>query len=181
VSTPATELAEPGQLSAYRTGDPDQAVAAAEAAVRSYCRWHIAPARSGVDVTVDGTGSSVQPLPTLHLTNVTNVVEDGSSVDLADVQWSQAGYLWRAQPFTRTLRGITATIDHGYAEVPLEVRAVVLAVAARAVVSPDGIVRSQVGQVSVQFSQPAANVAGGVSLFEHEARVLDRYRLPEQE
>lgn len=178
MSEPAPELADTDQLTTYRAGDPALLLAAAEATVRSYCRWHIAPARVDDEVTVDGSGSPVLALPTLHLSGVTSITEDTVPVDAAGVQWSTAGYLYRPTPWTTKLRGVTATITHGYPEVPVEVQAVVLAVAARAVVSPDGVVRQSVGSVSVTFSQSGFNVAGGVALLDHETAVLDRYRLP---
>lgn len=179
MTSPAPELASPEELSRYRSGDAALLLGAAEAAVRSYCGWHIAPARAGDVVTVNGSGARVLALPTMRLAGVSAVLEDGTAVPLEDVQWSPAGYLWRASPWTTSLRGVSATIDHGYDEPPVEVQAVVMSVAARAVVSPDGVVRSQVGEVSVTFSQAAFNVAGGVALLDHERAVLDRYRLPE--
>lgn len=174
-----TELADAADLVAYRAGDPDMALAAAEALVRSYCGWHIAPSRTET-VTVDGSGAQVQPLPTLHLTALTSVTEDDDQiVDLAQVRWSDAGYLWRRDcHWTRRLRGVEAAIEHGYAEVPADVQSVVLSVAARSVASPDGVVRQQAGTFSVTYSQAAFNVAGGVALLAHERAILDRYRIP---
>lgn len=178
MSQPATELAEPGQLTQYRDGDAGLMLAAAEATVRAYCGWHIAPVRADDVVTVDGSGATVLALPTMNLRDVSEVTEDGQLVTLDTVSWSASGFLHRTAPWTTRLRGVVVTMEHGYADVPLEVQAVVLAVAARAVVSPDGVVRSQVGSVSVTFSQSSFNVAGGVALLEHERGVLDRYRLP---
>ncbi len=178
MTSPAPELANTTQLTSYRSGDAATMLAAAEATVRAYCGWHIAPVRLAQQVTVNSSGAKVLALPTLRLNAVTAVTVDGIAVPLTDVQWSQAGYLWRATPWTSELRGISATIDHGYEAVPVEVQAVVLAVAARAAASPDGVIRQQVGQVSVTFTQSGFNIAGGMALLEHERAVLDRYRLP---
>lgn len=179
MTQPATELADTTQLASYRDGDPALLLAAAEAAVRAYCGWHIAPVRTE-DVVVNGSGGQVLGLPTMLLETVNTITEDGATVAVSDVSWSRVGYLHRTQPWTSSLRGVTANITHGYDDVPAEVRAVVLSVAARAVVSPDGVVRQQVGGVSVTFSQNGFNVAGGVALLDHERAALDRYRLPEQ-
>lgn len=179
MSQPVLELAGTTELANYRDGDDTLMLGAAEAMVRAYCGWHIAPHRIGVQVTVNGSGTHVLPLPSLHLTEVTSVTEDGSAVAVADMQWSQAGYVWRSQPWTTRLRGISAVISHGYDSVPLEVRAVVLGVAARVAASPEGIVRQQVGQVSLTFTQAAFNAAANITLLNHERAVLDRYRLPE--
>lgn len=177
MSEPATELADPGQLTQWRDSDPTLLLAAAEAAVRAYCGWHIAPQRTE-DVVVNGNGSTVLPLPTMHLADVHTITEAGQPVVLDAVQWSTAGYLFRTAPWTAALRGVTVNITHGYDEVPPEVQAVVLSVAARAAASPEGMVRQQVGSVSLSFAQSSANVSGGVAVFDHEQAVLDRYRLP---
>lgn len=170
-----TPLAAPEQLATWRSGDPGLLVAAAEAAVRGYCGWHIAPERADDALAVDGSGAQVQPLPTLHLTGVAGVTEvdaDGvaQTVDLADVQWSEAGYLWRATPWTCRLRGLTATITHGYADVPPEVQAVVLDLAESMKGGLGGATRRQVGAVSVQYATEQMTTL--------HRMVLDRYKLP---
>ena len=40
------ELVQSSELDAYLSGDSDTALAAAEAAVRSYCGWHVAPSKA---------------------------------------------------------------------------------------------------------------------------------------
>lgn len=150
----------------------------AESLVRGYCGWHIAPLREGVEVTVDGSGSQILPLPTLHLAEVTAVTEDGATVDLGGVQWTEAGYLWRAAAWTRNLRGVVVTMNHGHATVPPEVQGVVQAVAQRAVNNPDSIVRRQDGPFSDTYSQTGFNQSLPLALLEAEKVILDRYRLP---
>ena len=54
--------------------DPDAVLAAAEA-VRSYCGWHIAPAVEET-VTLDGSGGRHLLLPSLHVTEVSEIVAD---------------------------------------------------------------------------------------------------------
>lgn len=168
-------LAPPDSLAVWRSGDPGLLVPAAEGAVRSYCRWHIAPERADDEVVVDGSGANVLPLPTLHLTAVTSVTEvdaDGVAqpMDLTGVQWSAAGYLRRDTAWTTRLRGVTATITHGYPEVPPEVQAVVLDLAEHLRSTLGGSERRQVGAVSVQVASQA--------MTELHRMVLDRYRLP---
>lgn len=174
------ELADGTALAAYRSRGDDLLLAQAEALVRSYCRWHIAPSRP-VDVTVDGSGVLVQPLPTLYLTSVTAVLEDGVALDLeeAGVQWSTSGYLWRPNRWTRRLRGVQASITHGYAEVPVEVQAVVLDVLSRASVAATIVRTETAGPFSRSLVTNAdGSSVGGVTLTELEKCVLDRYRVP---
>lgn len=155
----------------------------ASAMVRSFCGWDIFPVQTNVAVTVDGSGASVQPLPTARLLAVSAVVEDGTDVDLAYVAWSQAGYLTRPGwgcRWTCAERGITATITHGYDTVPADVQAVVLGVVARATANPSGLLREQVGPFAVTYSQPTAGfpASGGLAVMPHEERVLQRYAVP---
>ena len=168
----------PAELAASLTTTEADRLLQAEAAVRDYCGWHIAPERADVEIVVDGSGARVLQLPTLHLTDVTGIVEDGVTVDLADVQWTEAGYLWRASGWTRNLRGVTATVTHGFAEVPAAVQAVVQAVAQRAVQNPGSLVRKQVGPFADTYSQTGFNQSLPIALLEAEKRMLDAYRLP---
>lgn len=165
----------------YVQARADMALEQASAAVRLYCGWHIAP--SQVDtVTVDGSGATVQGLPTLHLTAVASITEDDTAVDVTGIEWSAAGFLKRSTAWTCKLRGVTAQITHGYLEVPPEVREIVLTAAARGLATPaGGVVRDQeqVGDYSrnVQYSTVGQNQAAGGSLLPHELTVLDRYAI----
>lgn len=101
-------------------GVDSDAWTAACAAVRAYCGWHVAPSVAEV-VTVDGSGSRVQPLPTLRLTALASITNDGAAV--TDPEWSSAGMV-RAPGcgvWTSRWRGVVATITHGYDECPAEV------------------------------------------------------------
>lgn len=152
----------------------------AEALVREYCGWHIAPLRTGIEVTVDGSGSQVLDLPTLMLLDVVSILEDGVTVALSDVQWTEAGYLWRATPWTSELRGVVVTIDHGYEDVPASVEGVVQAVAQRAVQNPGSLVRKQVGPFGDTYSQTGFNQSLPIALLDAEREILDHYKIPLQ-
>ncbi|MDD7812620.1 hypothetical protein PP713_08635 [Mycobacterium sp. CSUR Q5927] len=101
--------------------DPDDPrvsslLAVALTAARRYCGWHVTPVRSET-VTVDGPGSPMLILPTLRLAAVTSLTEDGVAVDLGTVTWSARGLVCKRsrRPWTREFMGITATINHGFA------------------------------------------------------------------
>lgn len=141
--------------------------------IRTYCGWHIAPVATET-VTVDGSGSEVQGLPTLHLVDLVAVSEDGTDLTVADVQWSAAGYLRRpGYRWTTSLRGVVAEIEHGYAEVPAGLIALTCAVATRSWTNPAGVTREQSGGESVSYA--AADGTAAVSaLTDQEMRMLDR-------
>lgn len=149
---------------------------AAEAAVRAYCGWHVAPVVLET-VTVDGSGSEALFLRSLRVVDVTGVVQDGQELDIDGLEWSQDGFMRSPRGrWTRKLRGVTVTMSHGFDSVP-DVVEIVRAISERAGVSPAGVVREQAGQVSLSYAQTASGVAGGVVLMDHERAMLDRYKL----
>lgn len=153
----------------------EAAVAIAAARVRTYCGWHIAPVLVDDELTLDGSGGVIQPLPTLRLLGVTSIVEQGNDVPIIDPGlWTEAGYLWRSVPWTRQLRGIVATISHGYEECPAEVAAVVAALAKRGTL-PTEAVSESAGGVSVTYAPGRS--AGAVGLGEYYEAVLEHYRI----
>lgn len=161
-------------LSYLPDGVDSDAADAASAAVRSYCGWHIAPTTTQM-LTLDGSGSSTLILPTLYLTAVTDVTNDGVAVD--DVEWSQAGFA-RLYRWSCRLRGVTATITHGYDQCPAEVAAVVVALARQdgSAAAMQGVKSRQVGPLAWQYADDQIGGVLGVSGAMRE--VLDRYKLP---
>ena len=138
---------------------------AACAAVRAYCGWHVAPSVTE-DVTVDGSGSSVQVLPTLHLTALHSITNDGSAV--AEPEWSASGMVRRGGCWTSRWRGVTARITHGYDACPLEVLDIVAEMVASAPSRSVSSVAS--GGHSVTY-EPTMST--------RQRAVLDLYRRPE--
>ena len=171
-----SELVTPEDLDAYLSGDSEKALAAAEAAVRAYCGWHVAPSKTET-VTVDVDSPSVL-LPSLHVTAVSSVRAEGNPVGADRFEWSQTGILWLN---ARGFRRVEVEMTHGYdvdSTAGVLLSSIVLATAARAKSSPSGLMRAQVGQVSETYSQTAHNQAGGVALLTSEKNLLAPYRLP---
>lgn len=158
-------------------GTSDLYMLGAENAIRRYCEWHVFPVTTE-EIIVDGSGRSVLRLKTLRLLDITAFSEDGVALDPALLEWSQAGYLERRHgSFTRRLRGIRATIKHGFSDAP-ELQALVITIAERAKASPAGVVQEAAGAVNIRFSTFGSGAAGGVALMAHEYALLDRYKLP---
>lgn len=150
-------------------------LAQAEALVRSYCGWHIAPSRTE-DVTVAASFATTLTLPTLRLTAVSAVTEDAVAVT-DDFTWTEAGVLTR--PWFRWSSGpVVVSVTHGYDTPPPEVTAVVQAVAQRALDNPGSRPRDQVGPFAESFSQVGFNQAPALALLDAEKAILDRYKLP---
>lgn len=168
-------MALPSLLPAGNASQEQLDLTAAEAAVRAYCGWHIAPVITE-DLVLDGSGTSTLFLRTLRLKDVTAVELSGTALDLADLEWSEAGFMRRSGTWPDRLRSVKVSIVHGFEDAP-DVAAIVRAIAARASASPTGVVREQAGAVSIGFSLTAPGVSGGVVLMDHERKQLDAYRI----
>jgi hypothetical protein len=154
------------------SGVDAQSWAAACEAVRGYCGWHIAP--SVVEkITVDGPGGSLLLLPTLRLTDLTEVTSDGRPVTAPE--WSEAGMVRGS--WSSRFRGITATITHGYDECPAEVLEIVRDLAKSG--GRVGVSSQSSGPHGVVYGMTtASSQAGAVGLSKLQQAALDRYRIP---
>jgi hypothetical protein len=105
---------------------------AATAAVRRYCGWHVAPAEVET-VTLDGPGSPLLVLPTLHVVSISSIVENDVAVPMDFVKWSVDGRVRKTRNYpldsswfgaapwgwwTGEFQGITVTMNHGYDDAP---------------------------------------------------------------
>jgi len=110
------------QYTQGRLADDDETarmLAAALAAARQYCGWHVSPVKTGVDLVVDGPCSRILALPTRKLLDVTAVTEDTIVLDIAALEWSQIGSVRKTSGayWSCTYQSIAITIDHGFTEV----------------------------------------------------------------
>lgn len=91
-------------------------------AVRNYCGWHVTPVKAGEVVTLDGPDHVLLPLPTMHLVTLTSVVEDGVTLNLADLTSSATGRLLmkKAEPkrWSSNYKSIVVTMTHGFDSAP---------------------------------------------------------------
>jgi hypothetical protein len=155
---------------------------AAVSTIRGYCEWHIAPSVTET-VTVDGAGDGILLLPTLYLTGLTAVTDDGTVIADSEIQWSQRGAVRRGTQryscyrWTNKYRGIAVTMTHGYTDFPHEV----LAVARDMARAGDRVGASAFtsGPHQVQYGVTSAGTqAGAVGMSDLQKSVLARYRIP---
>lgn len=111
---------------------------------------------------MDGSGSSVQLLPTLHLTDLVSIRNDGKPV--VDPEWSEAGMVRGC--WTRKFRGVVAEMLHGFEECPQEILGVLRDLAAGA--DRGGVAQVTSGSHSVRF-EPTLGAS--------HRTILDRYRI----
>ena len=151
----------------------------AEALVRSYCGWHIAPSRTGTltlgPVRDWRRGRSRIILPSLNVTAVT-VTADGVTQVIDDE------YVWTApEAILHDVAGWSDTLvvsfTHGYSEPPAEVTAIVQSIAQRAVNNPGSLVRTQAGPFADTYSQTGSNQSLPLALLDAERDILRPYKL----
>lgn len=159
------------------SGSPDKFIAAAVAAIRNRCGWHVSPVATE-EIVLDGPGGTVLYLPTLKLRSIVSIVDDGTPVDLGSVDFSRTGMIERRSgSWGRRMGSIKVTIEHGYDEVE-ELTSLAVTIAARAAASPKGIVQEGSDGVSIRFTTFGGGASGGVALLGHEKELIDRYTLP---
>jgi hypothetical protein len=152
----------------------------ASGAAVEYCGWHIAP-RLTTSVTVDGSGTRIQPLPTLNLVALNTLAENGQPLDVNRIDWSGNGLLEKYgwEVWTRRRRGVVADIEHGYVDTPSWIVTLVCAVAARGFLTSPGVMQESAGGESITYSTSKATAPPGVvTLMDYEKKMLDRVRVP---
>lgn len=154
----------------------EEAAQRAEAEVRAFCGWHVAPEKTET-LVLDGTGTAALLLPTLRVTQVSRVVEDGRELDPDSYEWSASGVVRkgrRGRAWTDRFRGVEITLTHGYPELPLDLAAIVDRLKDRQLQGSQ--VLAQVGSVSYATGEDGLPVGGSLSSLDRA--VLDRYKLP---
>ncbi|WP_328660373.1 hypothetical protein [Nocardia salmonicida] len=136
--------------------------------IRDLCGWHIAPSITET-LTLDGPGRRTLLLPSLYVTAITAVTEDGTAVPADQFDWSEKGMLrHRSGLWTDRWRGITVTLTHGYDQAPAGVIGVIADVVADAMAVPLGTVPEKMG--------PFEFGGGGTAFKSHQLAVLYRYQ-----
>jgi len=136
-------------LVAYQSKDPQLALDAALAAVRSFCGWHIVPSvTETVNVwSPDGRSVFVQ---TLNLTSITSVVQDAVTIASSAYTFESYGVITMAQGgYFSTLTRVAVNFTHGYATLPTNAKDVVLSVANRSISDSRGMVARPGSQAGI--------------------------------
>lgn len=175
-------LANVGELETHLQRDLDDqaganfALSLASGAVRAYCGWDLA--REETTFHVDGSGTQVLTLPTLHLLDVTEIRASGNVLDVTGtddlIKWSRKGQIYRAGGWHWSAN-LEVDVIHGYDPIPDLLKLVTLDLAAKNLNNPEGLISATVGQVSKTWATSGGNAGGSMSTL-HE-RLLDRYSL----
>lgn len=161
-----------------------EALWAATDSIRSECGWHVGPVRSET-LTLDGSGGTILLVPSLHVTAITSVTENGTLLTVdTDFDWSVNGVLERLSGmWAGKRRSIVVALTHGFA--PATIPGVVnlgVTLAARTVMAKRaaGAVREQAGQNNIELGKIGGfvSIPADAVVLEHEKPVLRRYTIP---
>lgn len=98
---------------------PVDYAAAALSAARRWCGWRVTPPEIET-VTLDGPGGHSLSLPSLHIVELIEVIENGQTVDISTLRVSE--HTGRATKtsgrWTNAIAGITVTMRHGLTTAP---------------------------------------------------------------
>lgn len=155
------KLVQASDLAGFR-GSPfsEPVVQAAAESVRTDCEWHVAPAE--VRTVKLRAGGSIVLLPSMHVTDVTAVV-DNYGHPVSGWEWFENGVIECPLGFPPF---ISVTFTHGYPECPPDLLPII---AERALSQASGRIRSEsAGGVSVSMETGDDPTSRGV---------LAKYRL----
>lgn len=156
---------------------------AAEAVVRRYCGWHVAPVVTETLVLDVQHASPLLPLPSLRVEAVHSVEvwtgKDWIELDAGVYGWSRAGMLQLLYGrFSKGLSNVRVTLRHGFDAVEAaDVLAIVRNVQARGEMELGAVRQQAVNGASVAYTSTAGGSLS-VPLFQDEKATLDAYRLP---
>lgn len=158
----------------------EQAIADAESAVRSYCRWGLTE-ETVTSQVVEPTGGVIF-LPTLHLTAVT-AVESGSALTSGTgFAWYPNGTVKRLGAYWSPVYGaVVLTYTHGYpaASPALQpARTAARSYAIRQYQNAAQMRSETVGGVTDAYAIPTSGVPIGVDLSYSEQNLLAPLKLP---
>jgi len=177
-------FATPVELETFlqRTVDNASAMLALENAsqqIRDDVGWSITQ-ESATVATLDGTGERSLWLPTLQLTGVASVVEDGTTLTVVtDFDWTSYGRLIREGYWIDKPRSVVVTYTHGYpagSEKLRTAKSVCLALAGQILLNPAAVRQQSIDDFSQTFAGSSADF--GPLLGDTQRAMLALYRLP---
>lgn len=150
----------PAELATSLASTEEDQLFQAEATVRDYCGWHIAPSREETVTFADPVGSRLM-LPSLYVTAVSSVTVDGVTQDPSTYRIHRNGWIERRGSGAQWYGGeVSVTFTHGYATPPESVTAAVKAVAQNSIATTGGLTRKTVGPFTDVYALPADLLAG---------------------
>ena len=162
--------------------DPEQKLTgkwwmqAAQAAVRAYAGWHVAPVITET-LRTDAYGGRVLQIASKHVVEIEKIEVYGADWT-SEVDWSEAGTLQLRRGHWPDAPGaVQVTLTHGYElEVVPQIAALIVAVGKRARSMPGPVMSQSVNGSSVTYMS-GGGAPLGVPLLNIEKEMLAPYRL----
>lgn len=156
-------------------------IASVSAAIRDYCRWHVAP--SLACTWAGDPHGDVVVLPARIITSVSSVMTDaklgeditGYALDPSSYRWYPDGRVYVGRGCGRGIMAVSYTAGIDASSTSLS--SIASQIAANALVATAGVQREQAGQVSITYNAVASGVSGGIALLERDRMLLEPYRL----
>lgn len=152
------------------------AIAAASAAIRNFCGWHVTPSAS-CRATLDADGSRSLWLRSTFVTAISDVrVRDK---EVADYEWSRLGQVLTAERVAPGLQAALVTYTAGLPATD-DIEALVAGVVAHTIATAPqsyGVVSESTGGVSITRAQGAAYAGISASLTDSERIALAPYKV----
>lgn len=143
------------------------------ATARRFCGWHVTPVQTDTDRILDGPGGTLLRLPTLRLSELSTISEDGNALTVTDLYISQIGMVRKKSgaAWSCNFGALKVTMEHGYDTAP-DFHAAVLSWIDRMSLTPAGGRAHKIGPF--EYPQETAN---GSVFTDVERSLLEMYRL----
>ena len=148
------------------------AIAAASAAIRNACGWHVYP-NAACRATIDCDGSRSFWLATTCLTSVDEVELLGNQT--TNLQWSRIGQVLINGGSPIGLQSAIVDYHAGYSTLPADLSQLVADVVVRGIALSYGVTQEVAGDVSISYSGSIVSAAS-TSLVEADMFKLSTYR-----
>lgn len=143
-------------------------------AVRNYCGWHIAPIAT-CKAYLTGDGGAVLPLPSLAVSAVAKVSENGIELDPCCYQFKRLGFIRKDSPWCEGWDSIEVVFSSGFDDAAA-IKSIVCQIASNNLAAPAGVREEHAGNVGIAYNQTASGVSGGITLLERDKEVLAPFR-----
>jgi hypothetical protein len=138
----------------FKAKDEAWFLGAAGRTIRDYCKWHIAPIKSDLNVRAKIGNKGIIMLPTMNLVSVEAVRLNGATLTSEVWEADPAGFLVYHGYAGRRAYGYAVSVDitHGFEELPQSVAEVGYELTGRTVEHPSGVVKHMTrGPTDIDF------------------------------
>ena len=178
---------------AYQEGDDSYLLRAAGESIRRWCGWHITPSLTATVPKLHVGSAGIIMLPSLYVTDVSEVVVNGETFQPDSYIWHEEGYIqvpvtasWSCHDYGYRPGGylptvnfggpVEVTMTHGYDDLPVEIKQVAFEMAGAAAELPPGNI-SQIQTPGFMLKMGGSGGYGGLSMTASQCDRLSVFKL----